>query len=740
MSSLEKRIASRTKQTRTNRAERRRLALERERIAYGAFLRARNSYLLAYHQGNVIVVRRFVKDPLGRTQAYQDALRAYLHVYGERHSRAGVERQRRLLESQTILMSRRTTAAQFFAGKAVKGAFIDLPKLLLVNPLAYAIAKTEAGRKLLEKIKRDRGAQLLTIGALVAALIAAGAAYIPTAVAITAGIAVTKVSGVLVVRNAVPKVLSFFPSISSDKLSKARAFLGWGTWAAGGLFSYEAVHYGISEAAMANMHMASPDEHLDKTAKHVMEHLIEWKRGAPTFLPIDHQSDSVLSGAIASVGSEARENSPALSGMFDRLQAFNTHRSFLLNNEANRRLIAEGITKMRHLRVLEEAKLHGDDGFANHAVDDLPAARRFAFDWNERFDAETAAALDEKGKNAIQLSGEFLNVGREMPPPPLALSLAHPAHLSELPITSLVTPENYTETLVALHERLGDIDVALRGYHRVIGDGDALPGDHTYSSLVAAHTYYQGLARELENFQDQFDRMPGGHRVIEHYGSLYTTNLRDALLLDRIRRIDFSHYEGAWADVEAAHERVASVHTGEIYINGRVVPIKDAVLFKEDAGTELPPALGRSIYQFSEALKHKGIADMHVTEGYPLTRRHRNPGQEVNHSSLDIGLIDRNYSVENLDRMFNAEKSVTNAHAAVVLETSEHGLYQKLVSGLKARGYADEFIARRVRYYPSTWISATHLSFYTDEPSLAALPHFDTIAANDNVDELSLAA
>lgn len=606
---------SRVSEKSLNRKERRRRAGAHEAATSSAFLKARNNYLKAHHLKAIPLAGRLEKRLEARALEYRRALEAYLSAYAARCGERKARTKKFLLESDTVAMSRKTTATQFWLGKAVKGAVIDAPVVL--------IKSSETGKKLLEFANRNAATRILAAGAVVAVATVAVAGSVQTAAAATAAFTVVRVGSLFAAKRAIPQALVRIPYFRNvERMARVRAGLGWISWIGGGAIAWEALHSNVSDEVMGALHMQSPHEHLDQTAHNIMADLIEQKRGIPTFVPSEN-GKPIIEEALSpvSLSTDARAHSPLLEGMYERLISFEGRRALLLNDESSRALLTEGLEKMRHLRILEEANLHGNAATPGYAdiPNDLSIMRASARDWLHRFDAAARTGTAEHHKNAFELAAEYAVAKPARELPSLSDLVAHPARLSDLPLTGDITPEHYEATLAALRERVGTAEDVAHFYVRVIGPEALTTSDHTYGNLITALHHYQGLQSELEALGQNFSGMPADHRVIEHAGSLSGGDLTDAILHEKLRSFDFSHYEEAWKAVEAAERRAESIPYGSTMVNGKIMPLNEVVAFKAGVHSAgLPPSMTHTLYNAFQKLRSDGTRPV-ITEGFNLT-------------------------------------------------------------------------------------------------------------------------
>jgi hypothetical protein len=212
-----------------------------------------------------------------------------------------------------------------------------------------------------------------------------------------------------------------------------------------------------------------------------------------------------------------------------------------------------------------------------------------------------------------------------------------PARLSDIPVTGLVTPERYTESLSALETRISVIDKVIEHYQHVIGDRDS---DLLYDELLTARARYSDMLSELNALKSDFAELPRGHVVALHDGMLYGDNLRDSLLHDRVRQIDFSRYESTWNVVKRAEDLAEQVPAGHTMVDGKVVPISSVIPFKEDAyWQDLSPSMNRALHEALSELRASGV-ELKVSEGWKLGYHGHVSGCHADGTCVDLAPLD----------------------------------------------------------------------------------------------------
>lgn len=707
MSSLEHRLQARIPDTGRSLSgrERQPLAAHNEKVAYAAFLKARNVYLRSYQLHKIPLAGRLAKAYDKHTIEYQRAAQVYLAAYRKNHRESRTKARKALIESQTIAMARYTNAGQFWGGKALKGALIDIPQWVLL--------KIPAVKNFTESLNRSPSKKILTAGVLLAAATALGAAFVPTMLAL--GVSKFAISAILLKRG-IPSVLSRKAEYQQnpEKLAKVRWLVGWVTVLVGGAVSWEVFHGDAPEGVMKALHMDSPTEHVDETARHMAGAAIEQKRGTYTFLSLDDSGKRVLESSVntATLAYDSRALSPDFNGMYERLISLESHRPHLLNTLVNRDLVVEGTEKLRHLRVLEEARFHGaGDG---DIAPDLNVARAAARDWNTRFDQAVDAAAEERDKGLLALGAEYANTLPAQKLPPLQYFMEHPAVLSELPITRTITPEDYAASVSAVSSRLSVIDQVIRHYERVIGAEELTSSDHAYGNLITAREHYQGLLSEMRSLRGDFAGMPQGHVVSEHNGTLYGTDLKDSLILDRVRGIDFSHYESAWRAVQDAEAKAESIPFGHTMVDGQVTPLPEVIRFKSDARFDgLSPFMGHALAVEFGKLQDHGV-HASITEGFSLSYL-----KHVSECHGDGTCVDfkTSFSGKDIYEVFDnlgpdAKRLILEARAGGERSHLEQVLREYLVNSLgKSPQEADAWIRMHAEIKTVPWATGDNFHF-----------------------------
>ncbi len=586
------------------------------------FLQVRTAHVKSHQLQKVPGLRHFGKDAARFAGECADTFEAYLSAYAARHSESQTKVRRAFLASETGYLER-VYAAQHLVGRVVAGTAGRVVMAAGRKTEKFVASRSDTVR---ESPFLRKTIRILAAGAVTAVALAILAHYIPTlTVALIAKRLTVGALSYLGFKYILPLAFSHMGFFQNHPrtLVFVREVLGWAGYGLG--FAY-ANH--ISAGTMHNLHMRSPDESLNTTARNIGVYIIDKIQGAPRFMPVDSSPTSPLANAVnnVSLAYEARSGSSALNEMWTNLSALESHSMLLLNTLDNRKLVSDGAKIMEHLRILETSRLHGGDHgygtFSNISLS-LQKCRSDAQACNQRFAAAAQTAAAERNKNSIEIGIELANALPLQPLPPLNdfFLTHHPAHLlAEVPVAHTdggITPEAFFQSESVINARLHTINDVINYYTHIINPRFN-PGDQGFASLLHAQRYFQYLSNQLHAMEPLFRSLPPGHVVTNHHGAPSGTDLIDLQILDSIRHTHFSNYERVWDTVRSANARAESIHPGHTVVNGKDVPVNQVVPFKEGAYySDLTPFMNNALVEAESALNRVGV-HLHVTEGWKI--------------------------------------------------------------------------------------------------------------------------
>jgi hypothetical protein len=402
----------------------------------------------------------------------------------------------------------------------------------------------------------------------------------------------------------------------------ARELLGWTGFGVGW-----AVAPHISGHTMHDLHMQSPDERVDETARHALAYQIDQRRGAPMFLHIDHGSDQALRDQLAATASddETLRNSPDLSRIWRNLDSFKTQSAFLKNDQAA--FVRQGVDLMQDLRTQEGLMLHGGR-YDVATLQHLAVTRSQVRAWNEHFATVAGAAEEEYRKGFIPLVMELANTQPVHTMSPLSYYLANPATLSEIRIAhgGLLTPQDIVTTADRIHGRWLAINQVVVNYERA--SAHCSMKDTYYGGLIGARGEYAYWDERVHQIAAMTRGMPVDQPIIVR--SEIGQGLTNAEILNAVHQTDFSRYGSAWGQVMAADHHVQQVGPQQTLVDGKIMPFRkyDAhhgiVPFKDDVYSDLAPTMRADLAHATLKLEADGYTPR-ITEGWKLT----DPGAHV---------------------------------------------------------------------------------------------------------------